>query len=57
MTVAEWLALAKADAERRQLPELVAQLEGLSKATGALRQAPWNDDADQATPADDEEQA
>jgi hypothetical protein len=57
MTVAEWLALAKADAERRGLPELVALLEGLSRATEALRQAPWNDQADQATPADEEEQA
>ncbi len=46
MTVADWLKMAKADAERRGGPELVAALEGLAKATEALRAADWNDSAD-----------
>ena len=29
MTIAEWLAAAKADAEKRGLPELIPMLEGL----------------------------
>jgi hypothetical protein len=57
MTVAEWLAKAKEDAERRGLPDLVPALEGLAKATDALRQADWNDDADGKTPVEDEEPA
>lgn len=55
MTVAEWLAMAKADAAKRSLPDLVPALEGLAKATEALRAADWNDDADGDTPEDDEE--
>jgi hypothetical protein len=47
MTVAEWLALAKADAEKRGLPDLIPVLEGLAKATTQLRAADWNHDADQ----------
>ena len=47
MTVAEWLALAKADAEQRRLPDLIPALEGLAKATEQLRSAGWNDAADQ----------
>jgi hypothetical protein len=43
MTVAEWLALAKADAEKRGLPDLIPALEGLAKATQQLRAADWND--------------
>ena len=43
MTVAEWLALAKADAEKRGLPDLIPALEGLAKATEQLRAADWND--------------
>lgn len=46
MTVAQWLALAKADAEQRSLPDLVPALEGLAKATAQLRAADWNDAAD-----------
>ena len=45
MTVAEWLAYAKADAEKRRLPDLVPLLEGLAKATEQLRQADWNETA------------
>ena len=57
MTVAEWLAMAKADAAKRGLPDLVPALEGLAQATAALRAADWNDDADGDTPDDDEERA
>lgn len=46
MTVAEWLALAKADAEKRGLPDLIPALDGLAKATAQLRAADWNDAAD-----------
>jgi hypothetical protein len=46
MTVADWLTMARADAERRGGPELVAALEGLAKATEALRAAAWNATAD-----------
>lgn len=61
MTVAQWLALAKADAEQRGLPDLVPALEGLAKATAQLRAADWNDaadkdpgNADEATDDDDQ---
>jgi hypothetical protein len=43
MTVAEWLALAKADAEQRGLLDMIPVLEGLAKATAQLRAADWND--------------
>ena len=46
MTIAEWLAEAKADAEKRGLPELAPMLDGLAKATEQLRKADWNDTAD-----------
>ena len=46
MTVAEWLAQAKADAQKRDLPDLIPALEGLAKATERLRAADWNDSAD-----------
>jgi hypothetical protein len=52
MTIAEWLAAAKADAEKRGLPELMPMLDGLAQATERLRAADWNDDPDQATPFD-----
>ena len=47
MTIAEWLAAAKADAEKRGLPELSAMLDGLAQSTERLRAADWNDSADQ----------
>ena len=52
MTVGEWLEWAKADAVKRELPELSGPLEGLAQATERLRSADWNDDADKATPFD-----
>lgn len=56
MTVAEWLALAKADAEKRGLPDLIPVLEGLAKATEQLRAADWNDQADRAAKDESDEQ-
>ncbi|HEX8027582.1 MAG TPA: hypothetical protein VF491_03925 [Vicinamibacterales bacterium] len=50
MTIAEWLSAAKADAEKRGLPELVPMLDGLAQATERLRAADWNDDPDKNTP-------
>jgi predicted O-methyltransferase YrrM len=52
MTIAEWLAAAKADAEKRGLPELIPMLEGLAQATERLRAADWNDNPDKETPRD-----
>jgi hypothetical protein len=52
MTIAEWLAAARADAEQRGLPELIPALEGLAQATERLRAADWNDDADKEAPFD-----
>lgn len=46
MTIAEWLAAAKADAEKRGLPQLIPLLEGLAQSTERLRAGDWNDDAD-----------
>ena len=51
MTVADWLKMAKADAERKGQPELSAALEGLAKATAVLRAAEWNAPADSKTTA------
>jgi len=45
MTVEDWLKAAIADAKRRGLPELKPILEGLARATSALRAADWNKDA------------
>ena len=45
MTIKTWLEIATQDAERRGLPELKPLLEGLAKATSALRTAEWNADA------------
>lgn len=56
MTIAEWLAAAKADAEKRGMPELIPMLDGLAQATERLRAASWNDNADKRTPASDDDQ-
>lgn len=45
MTLNDWLVMAKADAEKRGLPDLISVLDGLAKATEQLRRADWNDDA------------
>ena len=44
MMINEWLEAAKADAEKRGLPELIPMLESLAQATERLRSADWNDD-------------
>lgn len=46
MTIEQWLEDGKSDAYRRKLPELADLLEGLARATAALRAADWNDDAE-----------
>jgi hypothetical protein len=51
MTVAEWLALAKTDAEQRRLPDLIPALDGLAKATEQLRRADWNEGPLTTTPS------
>ena len=45
MTSEDWLESARADAERRGLPDLGAMLEGLALAAAVLRDGDWNDDA------------
>ena len=50
MTVAQWLEHAVLDAEQRGLPALRPLLEGLARATHALRAADWNRDLS-ATPS------
>lgn len=55
MTVGEWLEWAKAGALKRDLPDLIAPLEGLAQATERLRAADWNDDADKDTPVESAE--
>ena len=45
MTPEDWLESARADAERRGLPDLRAALEGLARSATVLRSADWNDDA------------
>jgi hypothetical protein len=45
MTIDAWIKAVLADAESRKLPQLKPLLEALAKATSALRQADFNDDA------------
>ena len=52
MTIADWLAQATADAQKRHLPELIPMLEGLAQASERLRNADWNDNPDRETPFD-----
>ena len=51
MTIEQWLEDGKSDAYRRKLPELADLLEGLAKATAALRAADWNEDSARDTHA------
>ena len=54
MTPEDWRQSARADAERRGLPDLQAMLETLARTASALREADWNADASgAATPASD----
>ena len=45
MTIKLWLEQALQDADRRGLPALRPLLEGLARATSALRKADWNANA------------
>lgn len=54
MTIAEWLAEAKEDAQKRGLPELIPMLEGFAQATQRLRAADWNDNPDKESPRDND---
>ena len=45
MTGDDWLGAAKADARRRELPQLEPLLKALAAATRALRAAEWNQHA------------
>ena len=45
MTVDRWLEAARADAERRGMPELKPLIEALAQATRVLRRATFNQDA------------
>lgn len=51
MTLEQWIEDGKSDAYRRKLPELADLLDGLARATAALRAADWNDDAARETHA------
>jgi hypothetical protein len=42
--VAAWREWAKADAERRGLPQLVTLIDGLSTTIARLRDGDWNHD-------------
>jgi hypothetical protein len=46
--VSAWRDWAKADAKRRDLPELAALIDGLANTVARLRSADWNADARQA---------
>ena len=50
MTLETWLRNAIVDAEQRGLPELRALLEGLAQSTRALRNADFNERADDDQP-------
>jgi hypothetical protein len=52
--VAAWRDWAKADAERRGLPELAPLIGGLSTTIARLRAGDWNADARRAAKAGDE---
>jgi hypothetical protein len=44
-SVSSWRDWAKADAERRGLPQLAQLIDGLSVTVARLRAGDWNDDA------------
>ena len=58
MTIAYWLSSARADAERRGLPDLVPVLESLAGALASLRALdPGCDGPPEAAPAADKADA
>jgi hypothetical protein len=52
-SVDAWRDWAKADAERRDLPQLAALIDGLTTTIARLRQGDWNADARQGTRTSD----
>jgi len=57
MNVADWLAAAIADAERRGLPELKPMLETLARSTEALHRADAERRGAQQPPTPDAEKS
>ncbi len=55
MTVDQWLDIAAADADRRELPALRPLLASLADATAVLRAADWNEDASGSKPSEPRE--
>jgi hypothetical protein len=53
MTIDAWLQAALSDADRRGLPNLKPLLETLARATKALRDADFNDDASGVAPSNE----
>ena len=55
MNLDDWVRHGRADAERRDLPQLAPLLETLARATRVLRNADWNTDAsiETSTPSKD----
>ncbi len=49
MTIAAWLEMAQADAERRGLDELKRMLEALARSIKVVRAADWNENAASTT--------
>ena len=45
MTPEDWLESARADAERRGMPDLRSMLEALARTAMVLRGSDWNQDA------------
>ena len=52
-SVDAWRDWAKADAERRDLPQLAALIDGLTTTIARLRLGDWNVDARQGTRTSD----
>ena len=52
-SVDAWRDWAKADAERRDLPQLAALIDGLTTTIARLRLGDWNADARQGTTTSD----
>ena len=52
-SVEVWRDWAKADAERRGLPQLAALVDGLSPTIARLRLGDWNPDARQGAASSD----
>ncbi len=48
-SIESWREWAKADAERRGLPEIAPLIDGLSVTVARLRAGDWNDDASRGT--------